>query len=577
MSNYWQRRETLHLAKLLKDEKKYEREINRIYRDMLDGAQKEIESFYGRYADKEGITITEARKRVSQLDIEAFERKAERYVRNKTFSKLANEEMRLYNATMRINRLEMLKANIGLELLKGGSELEEFMSEILQGRTIEELERQAGILGKTIRDNERLVHSIVNQSWQNADFSTRIWGHMGQMRGDIGKLLENGMIQGKNSRVLAKDLQQYYIGTPTLKNGKSGAKYAAERLMRTELARVQTEAQRQSFEKNGFSQYRFIVNAGCCDKCRAVASHNAGIYDLKDMMPGENAPPLHPFDRCSTAAYEDSNEYEAWLDYLDKGGTTISWNEYRKNGGPLELPTKNGKVETPKDGNDDFIPAKTIEEAENYIKQFVDDKQFGALGVSYKGVDVDVANEINKAISKVFKTFKVDKFGGIIAPAGNTKLGKMIDGAMAAFSPIRKSFLINRKTMKNMKTATKAFEGEAGTMKDMLMHPEKYDFSKLSKAVRGVVERGKVSGRATVPENIEQAIWHELGHMIEKQVYNSPGWDEVEANMPKYADKISGYAGVNKAEYVAESFAAYLKGENVVDPALVKIFESLKR
>lgn len=35
---------------------------------------------------------------------------------------------------------------------------------------------------------------------------------------------------------------------------------------------------------------------------------------------------MHPYCRCSTAAYEDSKEYEAWLHYLDQGGTTEEWN-----------------------------------------------------------------------------------------------------------------------------------------------------------------------------------------------------------------------------------------------------------
>lgn len=235
-------------------------------------------------------------------------------------------------------------------------------------------------------------------------------------------------------------------------------------------------------------------------------------------------------------------------------------------------------VETqPKETVSKFTPAKTIQEAEEYIKQFVDDKAFGALGVSYNGIDVDVANTINKALVRVFDTFDAEKFGGIIAPAGNTKLGKLIDGATAAYSPIRNSFLVNRKTMKNMKTASKAFEGEAGTMKNILEHPERYDFSKLSRQTLRVVERAKVSGRATVPTSIEEALWHEAGHMLEKKVYKSSMWEEALGNMPKYADKISGYAGENKAEYVAESFASYLKGENVIDPVMVKIFDSLKR
>ena len=47
-------------------------------------------------------------------------------------------------------------------------------------------------------------------------------------------------------------------------------------------------------------------------------------------MPGENAPPMHPNCRCSTAAWEDSEEYNAWVDYLASGGTTEKWNASEK-------------------------------------------------------------------------------------------------------------------------------------------------------------------------------------------------------------------------------------------------------
>ena len=51
--------------------------------------------------------LAEAKRRVSKLDIAAYQRKAKRYVADKDFSKQANEEMRLYNLTMKVNRLEM--------------------------------------------------------------------------------------------------------------------------------------------------------------------------------------------------------------------------------------------------------------------------------------------------------------------------------------------------------------------------------------------------------------------------------------------------------------------------------------
>ena len=333
-ADYWRKREEQNLKSNLKQEAEYDKEIERIYKDMLDAAQKEIDAFFGKYADAEGITLAEAKKRVSQLDIEAYERKAKKYVDAASkgkdgvaFSKQANEEMRLYNLTMKVNRLEMLKANIGLELIKGHAELEAFMSEILKGRTEAELKRQAGILGETIIGNAKLADTIVNASFKNATFSDRIWMYHDQMKADLSKLLQSGMIQGKNSRQLAKDLRKYYYGPEYLKNGKKGAVYNTERLMRTELARVQTEAQRQSFERNGFTEYTFIALVDCCDICAAI---NGKHFKVKDMMPGENAPPMHPHCRCSTAAYEDSDDYEAWLDFLDKGGTTEEYNKLKK-------------------------------------------------------------------------------------------------------------------------------------------------------------------------------------------------------------------------------------------------------
>ena len=231
--------------------------------------------------------------------------------------------------------------------------------------------------------------------------------------------------------------------------------------------------------------------------------------------------------------------------------------------------------------NEDFstlISAKAqVTKAENAIKKYCDDSQFGALGVSYSGINLDVANEVNKTLIPLFEEYDVGKIGGILAPAGNTKLGKQMTNAIAGYSPIRKSFVLNRKALKNMKTAQEAFEAEGAVLKDVLEQPEKYDFTKTPKSVLSVIERSKKSGRATVPKTVQEAIQHEFGHFIQHKVYASNEWGEAEANMAKYADGISGYAGTNKNEYVAVSFVSYLKGEGVVDPVLAQIFDDLRR
>ena len=373
---YWRQREEEALAKYQKSEAEYAKEIKQIYKNMLDGCQTEIDAFYGRYADKAGITIAEAKRRVSKLDIEKYERKAARYVRDKDFSPKANEEMRLYNLTMKVNRLEMLKANIGLELIKGHDELEKFMGGILKGRTEEELRRQAGILGKTIRNNAQLAHTIPNASFHNATFSDRIWQYQDLMREDLSKILSSGLIAGKNPRAIAKDLRKYWYGADP--KTKGGAVYCMERLMRTEMARVQTEAQKQSFEKNGFEEYMFIANSGCCGDCKAL---DGKPFKVSKMMPGENAAPLHPHCRCSVAAYEDSKEYEEWLSFLEKGGTTAEYNE---------LKAKGGKVTAPKTKAENKAKKETVKSVE-------DVKDFSGLDkYLQKAYNVTVEDEVKK-------------------------------------------------------------------------------------------------------------------------------------------------------------------------------------
>lgn len=315
-TTYWRNRETEQRKHDILDGREYQRHIEEIYRNMIDEIEKEINGFYGKYARKEGITMAEAKKRAAKLDIEAYGRKAAKYVKEKNFSKQANEEMRLYNLTMKVNRLELLKAQIGMEMVAGFDELQKYYDEKLTDRTIAELERQAGILGKTIQDNVKAANAIVNASFHNATFSDRIWMYQDMLKNELNSLLQTGLIQGQHPRKLATHLRKRF--------GVSQSN--AERLLITEMARVQTEAQKQSFERNGFEEYTFLALGTACPICRALDGKH---FKVSKMMYGTNAPPMHPNCRCSVAAYEDSEDYEDWLDFLSKGGTTEEWNKMK--------------------------------------------------------------------------------------------------------------------------------------------------------------------------------------------------------------------------------------------------------
>lgn len=317
--DYWKKREEAQRKKDNKDMKSYSAEIKKIYQNMMDQISDEIYAFYSKYASDTGITMAEAIKRANKLDMEEYSRKAKKYVEEKNFSEQANAEMKLYNMTMKVNRLELLKANIGLELVSGHDELEKFFQEELEGKTIEELERLAGILGDSIQNNKEFAESIVNASFHNATFSDRIWMHQDLLKNNISSLLQTGLIQGRNPNVLARDLRRRF-------NVKISD---AERLMRTEMARVQIDAQMKSYAANGIDEFEYIACGGSdvCDICKKL---DGKVFKVSKMMISENAPPMHPNCHCSTGVHIDNKEYEDWLNYIESGGTTKEWNSLTK-------------------------------------------------------------------------------------------------------------------------------------------------------------------------------------------------------------------------------------------------------
>lgn len=297
-SDYWRKREEQHIAQTIKDEKQMKKAIAERFQVAIDNINKEIDANWQRFAGKEGVSLSEAKKVSMEMDVKAFARKAKRYVKAKDFSKTANEELRLYNVTMRVNRLELLKSQIGLELIALSDDLDKYTVDLLTNEGIAEAKRQAGILGETIFDGYRdVVEAVVNDSFQSATFSERIWGNMEAFKAELDKLLVQTVTQGKNPRDMARKLRNLF----------DSSKYEAERLMRTESARVQTEIQNQSYKKYGIEEYEYVAEPTACLVCLPL---NGKIFKVEDLSPGQNAGPMHANCRCSTAPYVDRAEVE---------------------------------------------------------------------------------------------------------------------------------------------------------------------------------------------------------------------------------------------------------------------------
>lgn len=91
-----------------------------------------------------------------------------------------------------------------------------------------------------------------------------------------------------------------------------------------ESADKQILAQRDNMKRNGFKEYEFIASKNSCDICKKL---NGKRFMISDMQIGVNAPPMHEGCRCSIAAHESDDDYETWLNFISKGGTTKEWNK----------------------------------------------------------------------------------------------------------------------------------------------------------------------------------------------------------------------------------------------------------
>ena len=286
-----------------KDLDRYIQHLSEMYQKVIDNINREIKADIG--ASKGHLIKAE---KISEFELLAKEmiKKAEALrekglkVSRKDFSKDVNDRLKIYNATMRINRNEILKSMIGEQLVDLGIEQEIDLTEKLWNDYTKEKERQAGILKVSTKSkiwSSTDTAEIIYGQIANGDFSSRIWANIDSLKGKLDGLVSTAIIRGDNPREMARWL------ISEVSTAIDNQKYVAERLARSETARVHFTVQRMSAIQNGYKYVKWYAEGAACKYCKAIVSDDVGFGE--SIYPVKEVPdiPVHPNCMCSIGAY----------------------------------------------------------------------------------------------------------------------------------------------------------------------------------------------------------------------------------------------------------------------------------
>lgn len=172
--------------------------------------------------------------------------------------------------------------------------------------------------------DQRTVDKVMNARFEGRNFSTRVWKNSdilaNKLKGELATAIATGQSIQKTAARFRDDfnVNQYY----------------AERLIRTETNHFHNSAELEAYKEMGFEKFKFLATLD--NRTSEICQEMDGkIFDVKNGLPGENIPPLHPNCRSTIVPYFKEYEPETRMYRNPMTGKneytySISYNEWRK-------------------------------------------------------------------------------------------------------------------------------------------------------------------------------------------------------------------------------------------------------
>ena len=301
-------------SELMKRDLDRDKILTKIYQESFDRMQRGIDGFYMRYASKEGLTKQEAMKRASEMDVKKFAVKAAKAVKEKDFSQGTNEWLKVYNLKMKVSRLELLKAELTLEIQNLTADVNEVFDKARIDEYLNEYKRQAGILGISSSGAKKRMQAILDADFYGQTFSERVWGNLG-----LRATLQRDVF-GSLNRVFT-DMMGYKKEMKRLSSKYGTSEQNAKRLLKTEIARINSDTQLTMLKDNDFTHLIYVAEVGACKICAPL---DGKAIPIDEAEKGVNMYPMHPNCRCSAYGHIKMN-YKNGGNTLDREAPNGIW------------------------------------------------------------------------------------------------------------------------------------------------------------------------------------------------------------------------------------------------------------
>lgn len=310
-ADYWRGRFAILEDSAHKQADEYLQTLEDIYRGAEQSVQKDIESWYQRFATNNKVTLAEARKMLTTGQLEEFKWTAEQYVKAAQRANLSEDWIKkLENASTRfhISRLETIQLQIQqqIELLYGNQVdgIDDLLKDVISnGYTRGAFEIQKGIgLGWDFTAlNQKKLETLLSKPWttDGKTFRDRCWTNKAELVDTVNKELIQGMLRGDPPSKIITAIQKKF-GT---------SRYKARRLVHTETTYFNAVSKTQMYKDLGVEQIEIVetLDSRTCPICQPL---DGKVIPLSQYEPGVTVPPFHPNCRGTTCPHYDDMDGE---------------------------------------------------------------------------------------------------------------------------------------------------------------------------------------------------------------------------------------------------------------------------